>query len=111
MTLQEIFSLWSTLPDSKFWCEPGWACMCAERPNCYLIGADDPHGGEVFAVVDVMLKRVLDEDEFPTGEDSPRRWIEVEPKAKKRFKSVPTRDGWHERVAVVDSDDGPPRGA
>jgi hypothetical protein len=83
MTLLQISALWSEMPDSKDWSAPlGRAHQCVQRPTVYMVGADEAHGCEVFAVIDVELKRVLHEEEFPDRLIHTASWVEVEGSAK-----------------------------
>jgi hypothetical protein len=67
-----ILSLWQSLPDSKS-CGPVESIFrSVERPELALVHGTD---GELYALLDTVARRVLDEEEFPTTELETLTWL------------------------------------
>lgn len=61
-SFKAVCELWASMPDSKDWSEVKYVHEIGGHPRLVMICGDS----EIFAVLDVFDRRVVDEDEFPS---------------------------------------------
>jgi hypothetical protein len=61
-TRGEVLSLWKSLAESASWGEVDWSQQCVDRPELARLN----EGGELYAVIHILERRVVPEEEFPS---------------------------------------------
>lgn len=55
----------------------GRAHECLDRPGVVMVGADEKHGYELYALIHVTERRIVEEDEFPSEHFDRHHWIDI----------------------------------
>lgn len=71
-----VMALWQSLPEAAMWGRVERIRQCMQEPELVLLFGPEAEG-ELYAVLDVEMRRVVEMDEFPCCEIEKRDWVDV----------------------------------